>query len=438
MTIFLTICVILRFIIIMLKRKLQLSIFLFGFVFPGISIPAADILTWEKCVAEMIKNNPDLASAAAEVLKAKYEYRKSYAGFFPRVDAQAGYAKNNSAAAQMGDRSEKYFLGLNASQGIFSGWRDKAGVEKSSLELKISQFALQEVKAALSDDLRSAFIGVTFAQEMSVLAKSIIDRRNSNFRLVELRFEGGREHKGSVLFSKAALKQAEFELAQIQRELVSAKEFLAAILGRKNGMDDELSGEIPGINSDPHGDLHELVILTPQYRQAELQFAASKAALQIAESNFYPDVGIFAGYSRYDQQFFPGQNEWSYGINFTYPLFAGGQDYYARKAAQVNVEQSRANMRSRYLAVRSDLARARSSWENVHSNIAVLEEFLAAADLRAKIARAQYTNGILSFENWDLIENDLIGRQKNLLIGKRDAAISWSGYLRVQGIGVLP
>lgn len=49
------------------------------------------------------------------------------------------------------------------------------------------------------------------------------------------------------------------------------------------------------------------------------------------------------------------------------------------------------------------------------------------------IARSQYSNGLISFENWDIIENDLINREKNLLIGKRDLGLAEATYLRNLG-----
>ena len=66
-----------------------------------------------------------------------------------------------------------------------------------------------------------------------------------------------------------------------------------------------------------------------------------------------------------------------------------------------------------------------------------LTEFLAAADLRAEIARTQYTTGLLSFEDWDLIENDLIDNQKAMLASLRDAVLAEAAWEQTLGKGAL-
>ena len=56
-----------------------------------------------------------------------------------------------------------------------------------------------------------------------------------------------------------------------------------------------------------------------------------------------------------------------------------------------------------------------ASLQDAVERIEVQEEFLKAAQLRAEVARTKYTTGLLSFDEWDLIENDLISTQKSHL-----------------------
>ena len=65
-------------------------------------------------------------------------------------------------------------------------------------------------------------------------------------------------------------------------------------------------------------------------------------------------------------------------------------------------------------------------------------EFLKAAEVRSEIARAQYQNGLLSFEDWDLIENDLIDKQKAMLTSQRDAVVARAAWEKMLGTGVIP
>ena len=58
--------------------------------------------------------------------------------------------------------------------------------------------------------------------------------------------------------------------------------------------------------------------------------------------------------------------------------------------------------------------------------------------MRATIARSQYTSGLLKFEDWDLIENDLIDNEKQWLTDQRDAVRAQTGWDRARGQGVIP
>jgi hypothetical protein len=46
--------------------------------------------------------------------------------------------------------------------------------------------------------------------------------------------------------------------------------------------------------------------------------------------------------------------------------------------------------------------------------------FDLAAKVRSEISRKKYNNGLMAFEAWDLVENDLIAREKGYLNSRRD------------------
>jgi outer membrane protein TolC len=84
------------------------------------------------------------------------------------------------------------------------------------------------------------------------------------------------------------------------------------------------------------------------------------------------------------------------------------------------------------------LAQAHAGFIAAVAKLAVDEEFAAAAQLRAEIARSKYNNGLLSFENWDIIENDLIARQRALLASRRDRVIAEAAWQQAIGQSDLP
>ena len=103
-------------------------------------VPGQEVLTWEDCVREAAQNNPDLAAAQASVQQARFQYQGSYSNFFPHLSLDAGYTKAKSPTSLSlsdagSDTSDEFSMGLTLSQSLFSGFHDKAGVDRTRAEL---------------------------------------------------------------------------------------------------------------------------------------------------------------------------------------------------------------------------------------------------------------------------------------------------------------
>jgi len=70
--------------------------------------------------------------------------------------------------------------------------------------------------------------------------------------------------------------------------------------------------------------------------------------------------------------------------------------------------------------------------------VEVNRSFLEAQRVRAEIARNRYNNGLMSFEDWDQIENELITRQKTMLQTERDRVTAEAAFEQAQGVGAIP
>ena len=69
----------------------------------------------------------------------------------------------------------------------------------------------------------------------------------------------------------------------------------------------------------------------------------------------------------------------------------------------------------------------------VTEKLKVDESFLLAALTRADIARRKYNNGLITFDDWDVIENDLISRQKTALQSQKDRDLAEANWQLTKG-----
>jgi outer membrane protein len=84
------------------------------------------------------------------------------------------------------------------------------------------------------------------------------------------------------------------------------------------------------------------------------------------------------------------------------------------------------------------LKQAYANYVQAVEQLNVNQAFVDAAQMRAEIARSQYNNGLIAFSDWNLIENDLIQRQKSYVQSQRDRVVAEAAWEQAQGKGVIP
>ncbi len=401
---------------------------------------AQEPLTWEQCVLEAAEYNPELTAARASVRRAQFQHRGSYSNFFPQLSFDSAYSGSRLGSSLFGPGiNDEFSLGFTLSQNLFSGFRNTAQVELTLAELEAARADRLAVKAQVSFDLKSAFAELLHAQEQVELTKAIADRRKENVDLVELRFEAGREHKGSFLRSRAAHSQAEFEVTQAKRTLSVAQRALASVFGRRTFDALLVTGYFDITHlQESSPDFQALAKQTPAHLQPAAQTRVAEAALTAAQGTFYPEIFTSGSISRLGSAFPVDSSSWSAGIFLTVPLFSGGQRYYNLQSARAEYLRRQENLRSADDQTILELQRRFATFQDNVERVKVRQEFLDAAVVRAEIARSLYTSGLLSFEDWDLIENDLISAKKEMLASQRDWLIAEADWERAQGHGSIP
>jgi outer membrane protein TolC len=63
----------------------------------------------------------------------------------------------------------------------------------------------------------------------------------------------------------------------------------------------------------------------------------------------------------------------------------------------------------------------------------VSRTLLAATTERSRIAQEKYINGLLTYDAWDIIENDYISSQANLLNAQKNVLTADAGWQKSYG-----
>ncbi len=405
---------------------------------------ADGVFTWKQCVELAAANNNALKAAIATQKSAEYQRNSTASGFFPQASANlisnrgtGGNASNPSLSTTQSNISQTYTTTISVTQNVFSGFQDVGKFDQAQANIMVSKANVRIVKAQVSYDLKTSYSNLIYAKESVKLLDEIIRRREENLRIIEMRYKSGMENKGSLLLAQAYLEQAKYDRLQGANLVETARAQLCKAMGFGHCGPYEINGPVPTIPPRQEEiDFKMLIEKTPQHQQAVAQDKAAKAGIKIAESGFMPNLNLVGTKGWRGTTFMPQNDYWTFAATLSFPFFTGGKDYYSTLSAYAEKSAARDNLEAVDQQALVSLKQSYNSYVEAISKLKVDKSFQEAAKLRADIARAKYNNGLLIFEDWDAIENDLIARQKSYLQSKRDRVISEAAWEQSQGKGV--
>jgi outer membrane protein TolC len=210
-----------------IRFLLVISIILF---FTASSAMADMDLPWIYCVKEAKKNHPDLVSAWEKIGQAKAAKEITRSAVLPQFTGNASEVTNKSPAGsaqviQTGPNTEDvtkgrnrtptdYTYGAAVQQLLFDGFKTSFSLSQNERSIYASRYAYDVTSSNIRLRLRTAYANLLAAQELLKVTEEIETRRKQTLDLVKLRYEGGREHKGSLMTSDADLAQAAYDVNQ--------------------------------------------------------------------------------------------------------------------------------------------------------------------------------------------------------------------------------
>jgi outer membrane protein len=397
-------------------------------------------LTWDGVIRETLNKNPNIAAARATLRRAERNIQTQASGFFPTLTGTLSVNRSNvpvsftSLGQTGGGAINDFENALTATQNVFGGFSDVARVRQARAERDAAVADLQTTFAGVGADLQNAFAGLLYAQDNVALTRGIAERRHSNTRLVHLRYDVGRENLGSLLRTQADEKSSQLDVAAAERALRVAQREMGRVLGRSRYQALSATGTLALPNTAAQPDFEKLAIESPVARRARAEIEIAEQELMLVRSDFSPSLDARASGYRSGAHWPPSNDHWSVGATLTLPFFSGGSTLFGQWKAEEERRRAQFNALSVEQQTVESLEDAWAALQNAVDGLALADQYLEAAEVRAKIARGQYANGLLNYQDWDLIESDLVARQKTRLSSVRDATVANAAWNKAQGL----
>ncbi|MBN1823779.1 MAG: TolC family protein [Endomicrobiales bacterium] len=411
-------------------KALKASGLMFIFAIFAADAPA---MTLNEALNEGKANNPSLKAALAAYRKAKNDYSSALVDFLPKISASADASRSQSGS---NDVSKTYSYGLSGSLSLFSGFSGVNNAKISRIDLDSADVALKQALADTVYYVRKTFIELLTSQKSVALSEEILKRRVANYELVKLKYEAGREDRGSLLRSEAEKMQAENDLSRARRDLKNSRINFLSKLGREDLSEDITAQDelqIPEMPGEP--DYQASVSGLLSYKTAENDYRKARKNLSLSRSDLYPSVSASGRVSNSGEQWEGTDRSWSAGVSLSYRFFSGGTDIFDELSAKNRFREQEEVFLARKKELVSEFAGQYAAFATAVESALVSKKFLEAADEQSQITTAKYLNGLVSYYEWHSYENDYISRQRSYLNSLAQALIAEAQWNRVLGIG---
>jgi len=387
---------------------------------------AGEELTWEACVKEAAVNHPDLISALESVKQYKAGEKISFSGMLPQVDSslEAGTSKSQ----------DTYSYGLSGTQLLFDGQKTREKFKSAVENTKAAKYKFNYTSANVRLALRTAFVNLLKAQEALKISGEIYQIRRSNLELITLRYESGIEHRGAFLTAQANLAQAELEIAQNKRALEVSRRSLLKEIGAGSFRGITVSGDLDAVSGGTEKpDFEKLAEGHPSLRRLASLSNSAAFSVKAAQGDFFPQLSATAGTNKSGSRWPPQTEQWNAGVSLSLPVFEGGLRSAEVSQAKAAWNQARADERSGRDSIVLALEEAWAAFQDAIETVGVEKKFLEAVEERSKIAESQYSLGLIDYDNWTIIEDNLVQAKKTFLDARANALLKEAAWVAAKG-----
>lgn len=448
------------------------SVIIFGFILISssglceqIPEPAVFSLSLDEAIGVAFKNNKVIQIQSKETEAARAAIMGARSEFLPRLDANAGYTRNSnvlSLGSSPDDKKDKAIYtgymndnkaGISASQTIYNGGANIAGLTQAKLNLKIQEQTLRIRKQNIAFETKRLYYGLLLAYEMQKIAGNLIDLAQSHYEDAQKKYEAGVVSRFDVLQSKVQVSKLRPELIKADNAVDSIAAELKKVLGLK--MDDVLSLKdalvYAPITVDEKEFLITALLTSPEVVLSSLGIDAGKVSIEIAKSTDRPQVSAGAAVNFRSSDIGDMINRrhetWNAGFSVAVPIFDGFSSRAKVDEAKVRyaqallskenlIDQIAVNVKEAILDLRKSQALIDSQRENIEEAREALRISQVRYDngegtnldvLEAQVSLSQvekyYSDGIYDYLMAGAFLNKIIGGDVRDAVAPKDAGV---------------
>jgi outer membrane protein, multidrug efflux system len=361
-------------------------------------------------IQEALRNNYDVAIAAARVQEARAGLKVARSELFPSLDygASAGRARLPLGGLNLPDGTD------HTTQDVFSAtmsmsWElDIWGrVRRSNEAARATLFATAEARRGvwltLVSDLAQAYFQLLALDVQLQIAQDSTQAYQNTYDLFQDRFNLGVASKLETSRALGALGNAQATIPQLQSSIIARENQISILLGKApgpiaRGRPMYAQSVAPTV---PAGLPSALLERRPDLRRAEQQLVAANARIGMAKAEFFPKLSLTALFGAASPELSAltggGATVWAVAGMISGPLFNHGRTTGQYRASIAQWEQARLQYEQAVLGALREVSDALTALDKL--NEAETGQTTAVTGLEDAVVHAtgRYRQGLASY-----------------------------------------
>jgi multidrug efflux system outer membrane protein len=373
-----------------------------------------------------LKNNRDLRVAALRVEQARAQYRIQRAALYPGIQGDPSYTRQRFSGAVTafngGSVLTTYSLDVGASYEVDLFGRVRSLKEEALEKYFATAEARKSAQIALVSEVATEYLTQLRLREAKAVANQTLEVVRTSYALIKKKFEAGAA-------SELELRTAE---GQVQTVRVNAATFLQMLAESENALvvlvGQPLPADLPAgkpfrqqelLEDLPDGVPSETLQRRPDILAAEHTLKAANADIGAARAAFFPRIlltGSGGTASAKLTDLFTGPSAtWSFAPQITVPIFDLGGTRGKLAVSKIGKQIEVANYERAIQIAFREVADALAIRSILDEKLKAQELLLNAEQKRFDLTTARYQQGVDSYVDVLLAQQDLYAAQQNLL-----------------------
>lgn len=347
-------------------------------------------------IDQALRNNQDLAVAAARLRQAEASSRAAGAPLLPRLDGNLGASREGRLGGNGDATGNRYSGGLAASYEVDLWGRLAADYDAAQAELAASRFDRDALRLSLTASLVETWLRQVALDERLRLADLNLSNAERVLTTVQARANAGAATPLELAQQRGLVAEQRRSREALRQQADDVRSNLAVLLGQGEPATTSSASlaalQAPSLAA---GLPSELLLRRPDLARAEAQLSAADANLRAARAALLPRLNLSAGANGSAGSLSRVFADPLYSLTaaLTAPIFDGGALAAERDRSDARREELLASYRQRIIEAFADVQVALNAGTGVEAQWQAQQEVQAQAERALQLAERRYQAG---------------------------------------------